>query len=193
MANEIKLAPLDRDHLPTLQRFRNSPEVYGHVRERRLLTMADMEKWWEMLAADGGQTVRMFAVARDTGLNPELGREYDLLGCAGLTSIDWLNRRAELSVYTVPSEYEVEAARLVIAHAFRDLGLHRIEAETLTQKREDLCNTLCFTCEGSRPDAYWRDGKFVDSLRWGLHADDPETESGGVSGQIAKFQEKSKT
>ena len=177
MSNEITLAPLDHDHLATLQRFRNLPEVYEHVRERRLLTMADMEQWWEMLAADRGQTVRMFAVkipaAHDLGgIGPDgqpVGA-YDLIGCAGLTSIDWINRRAELSVYTVPSKHEVEAARLVIAHAFDDLGLHRVEAETITKKRSDLCETLEFVCESSRSESYWRGGGFVDSMRWGLLA-----------------------
>ena len=177
--NGITLAPISRNDLSTLQRFRNLPEVYEHVRERRLLTIADMEKWWEMLAADGGQTVRMFAVkipsAHDLGgIGPggEPVGAFDLIGCAGLTSIDWINRRAELSVYTVPSKHEIEAARLVVAHAFDVLGLHRVEAETITQKRADLCKALEFVCEGSRLNSYWRDGKFVDSMRWGLFAGD---------------------
>lgn len=177
--NGITLAPISRNDLPTLQRFRNLPEVYEHVRERRLLTMEDMEKWWEMLAVDRGQTVRMFAVkipsAHDLGGTWPDGQPalaFDLIGCAGLTSIDWINRRAELSVYTVPSEHEIEAARLVIAHAFDVLGLHRVEAETITPKRAEFCATLCFTCEGSRLQSYWRNGKFVDSLHWGLLAGD---------------------
>ena len=173
----IELAPLSHNDLATLQRFRNSPEVYEHVRERRLLTMEDMEKWWEMLAADRGQTVRMFAVkipsAHDLGATWPDGQPapaFDLIGCAGLTSIDWINRRAELSVYTVPSKHEIDAARLVIAHAFDVLGLHRIEAETITQERTDLCKALGFTCEGPRVKSYWRNGKFVDSMCWGLLA-----------------------
>ena len=160
--NGITLAPISRADLSTLQRFRNLPEVYEHVRERRLLTMEDMEKWWEMLAADRGQTVRMFAVKN----------KETVIGCAGLTSIDWINRRAELSVYTVPSKHEREAVLLVLSHAFRDLGLYRIEAETITHKRADLCKALGFTCEGSRSQSYWRDGKFVDSMHWGLLAGD---------------------
>ena len=179
MTNGITLAPISCNDLSTLQRFLNSPEVYEHVRERRLLTMADMEKWWEMLAADGGQTVRMFAVkipsAHDLGATWPDGQPapaFDLIGCAGLTSIDWINRRAELSVYTVPSKHEIDAARLVITHAFGDLGLYRIEAETITQKRSDLCKALGFTCEGPRLKSYWRGGEFVDSLRWGVLADE---------------------
>ena len=177
--NGITLAPISRNDLSTLQRFRNSPEVYEHVRERRLLTTADMEQWLEMLAADRGQTVRMFAVKIPAtydlgGIGPggELVGAFDLIGCAGLTSIDWINRRAELSVYTVPSEHEIEAARLVVAHAFDVLGLHRVEAETITHKRAELCKALGLTCEGSRSESYWRGGEFVDSLHWGLLAED---------------------
>ena len=164
MSNEITLAPLDHGDLATLQRFRNSPEVYEHVRQRRLLTMADMENWWEMLAADCGRTVRMFAIKANG----------TVIGCAGLTSIDWINRRAELSVYTVPSDHEAEAARLVISHAFLDLGLYRIEAETLTGRRFRLCKELGFTNEGIRRDGYWRDGRFSGAVRWGLLADEQE-------------------
>ena len=87
--NGIILAPISRNDLSTLQRFRNSPEVYEHVRERRLLTIADMEKWWEMLAADYGHTVRMFAVkipsAHDLGGTWPDGQPapaFDLIGSA---------------------------------------------------------------------------------------------------------------
>lgn len=160
MSDEIALGPLHHHYLLHLQGLRNSPAVYSHVRERRLLTMADMEKWWNMLAADEGRAVRMFAV--------KCGE--DIVGCAGLTSIDWINRRAELSVYTVPSEHEVEAAQLVIDHAFNNLGLHRIEAETITDKRAELCEALGFRPEGMRVRSYWRGGEFIDSRRWGLIA-----------------------
>jgi RimJ/RimL family protein N-acetyltransferase len=135
-----------------------------HVRNPGIVTEDQQAQWWAWLTKDSDK-VRMFSV--------EL---YDhmwiLIGCVGLTTIDWQNRRAELSVYTVPPKYEVAAAGLILRHAFNDLGLHKIEAETLTDRRFTLCGDLGFSCEGSRRHAYWRAGEFINATRWGLLADD---------------------
>ena len=173
MSGDLRLTPLTLDTLDLaieLIPLRNNSEVQVHLRNPGLVTVGGQRRWCRQLSLDGAP-LRMFAVRRDTGLNPEIGEDYETIGCVGLTGIDWQSRRAELSVYTVPSTYELEAARLILRHAFRVLGLHRVEAETLTERRFTLCADLGFSCEGSRRHAYWRDS-FVDTTRWGLLADD---------------------
>lgn len=179
---DLRLRPLTLALACDLIPLRNDPEVQTHLRNPGMVDGDQQIDWWNWIKSHR-QGVRMLAVgfASDTvpvGFteNGDIVALEDfkprLLGCAGLTSIDWQNRRAELSVYTVPATYEIEAARLILGHAFTDLGLHKIEAETLTNRRYVLCEELGFSCEGSRDHAYWRAGEFINSTRWGLLAAD---------------------
>ena len=159
----VRLAPLSCGDGLALAALRNDPEVQKHVRHPGLVTSDGQRRWWEWLVLHPEQA-RMFAIESNQGTPPT----WLLVGCGGLTSIDWLNRRAELSVYTVPATHELEAARLLLRHAFKDLGLHRVEAETLTVSRDDLVVDLGFGKEGVRRHAYWRDGEFIAGRQWGL-------------------------
>lgn len=174
---DIRLAPLTVELALDLGPLRNTPEVQVHLRNQGIVSHYHQYDWWRRLEISQ-DTTRMFAVEHDIGgeRDDATGKPYgwQLIGCAGLTTIDWQNRRAELSLYTVPSEHELAAGRLILAHAFNDLGLHRVEAETITTKRYKLCTRLGFNVEGVRADAYWRHGTFVDSTCWGLIAEDWE-------------------
>ena len=163
---DLRLAPLTLDAVFELIPLRNNPDVQVHLRNPGLVTADGQRRWYGWLGVPDG-AVRMFGVECT-----EPDETWSLIGCAGLTGIDWQNRRAELSVYTVPPTHELEAARLVLRHAFLTLGLHRVEAETLTGRRYNLCKELGFTNEGIRRGGYWRDGFFIDAVRWGRLADD---------------------
>ena len=164
MTNLLRLAPLTLDLALSLAPLRNKSQVQEHLRNPGTVNEYDQRTWCEHLTKHHNN-VRMFVVEKPV-------TQWKLIGCAGLTTIDWQNRHAELSVYTVPPTYEIEAAHLILYHAFSTLGLHRVEAETLTNRRYILCEELGFTCEGSRRHAYWRAGEFIDSTQWGLLAVD---------------------
>lgn len=172
---DLRLRPLTLSLACDLVPLRNDPEVQTHLRNQGMVDEEQQITWWNWVKSHR-QDVRMFTVKHDIGgvRDDALTEPYgwQLIGCAGLTTIDWQNRRAELSVYTVPPTHEIDAAHLILHHAFDDLGLHRVEAETLTDRRSRLCTDLGFSCEGSRRHAYWRSGAFVDSERWGLLATD---------------------
>ena len=179
---DLRLRPLTLALACDLIPLRNDPEVQPHLRNQDIVDEDQQIDWWNWVKTHR-QDVRMFVVGSALHTVPvgvdENGRivalgdsKSQLIGCVGLTTIDWQNRRAELSVYTVPQTYEIEAAHLILRHAFNDLGLHKIEAETLTERRFTLCADLGFSCEGSRRHAYWRAGEFINSTRWGLLAED---------------------
>ena len=165
MTDEIRLAPLTLEDAVKLGPLRNDPEVQSHVRNQGLVSATDQIWWWKTLAKRGGE-ILMLAVEQDYGednLTFDLPWGWQLIGCAGLTGINSLNRCAEVSVYTVPSEHELDAARLIIKYGFEELGLHRIEAETLTVRRGGLCQDLGFQLEGRHSQRYWREGRWIDS------------------------------
>jgi RimJ/RimL family protein N-acetyltransferase len=153
------LRPIERDDLPWIRDLRNSPEVYSHVRERRLLTLADQEAWYERLTADGGRTMRYYV------WDGYYVCDGPALGIVGLTNLDWVNRSAEVACMALPN-LEPDALAALIHHGFNVLGLHRLYTDTLTDRRALVFLEAGFTQEGEAREAYWRDGRWVTALRW---------------------------
>lgn len=67
-----------------------------------------------------------------------------------------------------------EAAVLLQRHLLRDLGFHRLQLEVYAFNERALAHAerVGFTREGVRRKAYWRDGRWVDGVLFGLVAED---------------------
>ena len=85
---KVKFRAIERDDLPRLRDWRNSPAIRRRTREIRLLSLVDQERWSESLRND-----------RHTIMFDVLDEKDTLIGVAGLTYIDWKDRRAEVSIY----------------------------------------------------------------------------------------------
>lgn len=59
-----------------------------------------------------------------------------------------------------------EATRLVLGHAFDDVGLHRVEREVyaFNERAIHVYRQAGFTVEGVRREALWWDGRYHDAL-----------------------------
>lgn len=103
------------------------------------------------------------------------------LGCIGLQHIDWKNRcgsqlfllidHVALHNYSLAyGLYAAEAIVLFLDFAFRELNLHRIEAETLAFNRKVLraIEKSGFRHEGVKRECVYRGGRYVDSYCYGL-------------------------
>ena len=119
----ITLIDIEFCDLPLIWSWRNSKHVMSCCRQYRPLTEVDMKKWYENLTNDSDYhlTNDMFMVRR----------ENYCIGVAGLTRIDWRNRKAEVSFYIGdPSENNkdniTEALMALTHYAFKTLGLHKI-------------------------------------------------------------------
>ena len=68
--------------------------------------------------------------------------------------------------------YAAEAQRRVVAHAFDDLGLHRLEADTHPDNAASSrsLERLGFRREGLLRERWEVAGEFSDSVLWGLLA-----------------------
>jgi hypothetical protein len=96
-----------------------------------------------------------------------------LVGVCGLTSIDWVNRRAEFSLYIDPDRQKdglgKAALQTLLHHGFMTLGLNCIWGETFDlNPAAKLFEGLGFIKEGSRRDFYYRDGRFIDAHLYSL-------------------------
>jgi ribosomal-protein-alanine N-acetyltransferase len=67
-----------------------------------------------------------------------------------------------------------EAVSLVVTHAFRDLGLHRVEAniQPANQPSRSLVQRLGFRQEGFSPRYLKINGEWRDHERWAVLADE---------------------
>lgn len=67
-----------------------------------------------------------------------------------------------------------EAARLVQRHLIRELGFHRLQLEVYAFNERALAHAerTGFVREGVRRKAYWRDGRWVDGVLFGLVEED---------------------
>jgi len=158
MGYGVKLGPVMEKVLPTLYNWRNDPRLYANFRQYRPITMEEHIEWYRGLQRN--PSVRMFVV----------GIDDEMRGVCGLTSIDRINSRAELSCYLDPDHdtKEADCLRTLIKYAFTRENLHTVYAEvfdTNTRKLEilkeighDVCvNTVTI------PYRYFRDGKYISS------------------------------
>ncbi|MHC3470385.1 GNAT family N-acetyltransferase [Streptomyces sp. 7R007] len=63
-----------------------------------------------------------------------------------------------------------EATRLIVGHAFEQLGVHRIELEVYghNHRARRVYEKVGFVVEGVRREARWRDGEWVDEVLMAL-------------------------
>lgn len=113
----------------------------------------------------------------------------DLIGATSL-SISATHRHGELGYWIGATfwgmGYATEAARVFIAYAFTELGLHRIQARHFQRNPASgrVMQKLGMQLEGVHRDAYLRWGRFEDTAlygvlapEWGADGSTPPTQS----------------
>ena len=106
-------------------------------------------------------------------------RETDeVIGTVTLASIHPRNRRAELGFAIATAHqrrgYAREAVSTALDHAFGEMDLHRLEADVDPDNAASLqlLQRLGFRREGYMPQRWWVDGRWTDTVFFGLLADD---------------------
>lgn len=158
----LKLWPVKREHLPLLRKWRNDERVYKWCRQFEPITEEQHEAWFNSL--HDNPSVKMYVIARAMS-NTSRG---EVVGVCGLTSIDWLNRRAEFSLYIGPEYqsrgYGGEALRVLLRHGFKVLNLNSIWGEVYDGNPAlEVFKAVGFKEEGKRRAFYYRDGKYIDA------------------------------
>jgi [ribosomal protein S5]-alanine N-acetyltransferase len=97
------------------------------------------------------------------------------LGNISLQKIDILSRSAELAIMIGEKSawgkgYGLEASRLLCAHGFNQLGLHRIYCGTHAKNfgMQKLAFKLGMKEEGASRQAIFKDGVFADVIHYGM-------------------------
>jgi RimJ/RimL family protein N-acetyltransferase len=158
----VTLAPLLEKQIGQMLVWRNDRRIWKWCRQNSVISEAQHVAWFRGLPTR--PDVRMFSVIADNG---------DFIGVAGLTSIDPINRRAEVSLIIAPLEQRkgtgAAAARTLIDHAFRDLNLNLVWGEAFDgSPANGLFSKLCFNLDGIRREFYYREGEYVDAFLYSL-------------------------
>ena len=95
------------------------------------------------------------------------------IGNIALNSIQFVHRSAELGMMIGAKDvwgkgYAKEAISAVTTHAFANMGLERLWAESPNPAFNAAVRKLGWTKEGTRREAFLLDGVFVDLECWGL-------------------------
>lgn len=174
----VKLRAKTREDLALYVRWLNDPTLAPLLRGGMLQPIS-----LEKLTARFEQQLR----ADCPDVPSELGyviadlRDNRGVGCIGLQHIDWKNRcGSQLFMLVDPmtglnrglasSFYAAEALVLFLQHLFSNLGLHRIEAETLAFNCKVLrgIEKAGFKREGVRRECVYIAGRYADLFCYGL-------------------------
>lgn len=163
----VGLRAIERDDLPQLLAWRNRPEYRRYFREYRELSN-DMQGAWYNSKVLNDPCTRMFSIV-DLENN-------ELLGACGLCYIDWINRSADFSIYLgardlyIDHTYAPDAARVLIRYGFEELNLHRLWSEIyeFDTPKTQMFDTLGFHLDGRHRQTHWTEGRWCDSLFFGL-------------------------
>ena len=174
----ITLRDLSRDDIPTINKWRQDPEVSDGIGAPRRFIGLDVDlKWYDdYLARRGsGIEVRCAVLLADSG---------ELAGMVSLTRIDYLHRNAEYNAMVGATRGRgvgTAATKAMVRHGFFDLNLHRIYVSIVRDNVASIkmCANAGFREEGIIRDGAYKNGRYHDMVLMGvLKADVPPTGAG---------------
>jgi UDP-4-amino-4,6-dideoxy-N-acetyl-beta-L-altrosamine N-acetyltransferase len=160
----IRLRAVEKEDLKRFRDWRNDPDVKKFTREYRVLSMQNQMQWLDFLARN--KNTIMFAVETKKG---------KLIGCTGLTYIDWKNRGAEVSIYIGDKKYKgkgygTDTLKTLMKYGFEGLNLHMLFGEIFEYNKANirLFEKCGFKRDGVLRHRLYRDGKYWNSIFYSI-------------------------
>jgi diamine N-acetyltransferase len=172
---DVYLRALERSDLDRTWKWHNDAGLYETlVSPFRYVSQAAEEEWIRQKVAYSQTEIQLAICLKE-------GRQH--IGNIHLRNIDWVSRHAEAGIFIGEEEhrskgYGPQALRLVLRHAFVDLGLRRVHLTVLDDNQRAIrAYEKCgLVVEGRlRKHAYKR-GEFRDLIVMGICAGDPGCE-----------------
>ena len=164
----VRLRALTTADLPMLVEWRNDPEIRTLLGGWSLPVSLESEQEWFEKARHAESTRRLaIEVLADGGY----------IGNIGLYDIDWKDRKAEYGILIGDKTawgkgYGLDASTALLAHAFRELNLHRVFLRVLAHhgRAIRLYEKIGFQAEGRLRQDVFRGGAYQDTLIMGILA-----------------------
>lgn len=167
MGELVILTRIRERDVDKLYMARNDPKIWKWCRQFDVLHEKSHRDWFLDQVQD--KTVSMYAIRTDEISEP--------LGVCGLTGIDFINRRAEFSLYIMPENHGEglgeKALLMLLEKAFQSYNLNIVWGETFD------CNPAAstfvkigFVKEGTRRQFYYRQGQYIDAHLYSISRDE---------------------
>lgn len=153
----ISLRRILETDLGALFEFRNDINIYKWCRQYFPLHWEQHKKWYDWQSRDNN--TEMFAIAKD---------EITTIGACGLTDVNYINSRAEFSLYIgrpfQGEGYARESLKQLFDFGFKILDLNMIWGETFDGNHAmHLFKKMGMEVSGKRPQFYYKDGQYIDA------------------------------
>jgi len=169
---DVYLRALEVSDLDRTWTWHNDPGLYDTlVSPFRYVSHAAEDEWLHSKAAYSQTEVQLAICLRE-------GDQH--IGNINLTNIDWVSRHGYLGIFIGETQYQSkgygqQAMRLMLRHAFQDLGLHRVYLMVCDDNpRAIRVYEKCgFVIEGRLRQHAYKRGQFRDLIFMGICAGDP--------------------
>ena len=162
----VVLRAVERGDLDRFKEWRNDYAEF--CREWRPLSDEDQNAWFHRISGADRNTHVMFTVCSKD--EPKLP-----VGCCGLTYVDWVRRRGEISIYiggtrALHEGLGRDTLATLIDFGFDEMGLHRQTAEVFAfnDRGLRLFHGFGFVEEGRLREHHYTKGVWCDSILFGL-------------------------
>jgi diamine N-acetyltransferase len=165
----VYLRPFGRNDLPYIQKWSNDVELRELTGEIAPMSQAEAEKWYREMIVDKDRV--WFAIV--------LKRNDRVIGEAGLLRMFRPWRNTDMTIIIGEKDawgkgYGTEAGHLLLDHAFRQLGFHRISVGVVGFNKRALrfWEGLGFKKEGVEREEYYCHNEYSDFIMMSILEDE---------------------
>jgi RimJ/RimL family protein N-acetyltransferase len=170
--DDVYLRALEVADLERTWKWHNDPRLYDTlVSPFRYVSQAAEEVWIRTKVAYSRTEVQLAICLKE-------GDRH--IGNIHLTDIDWVARHGSLGLFIGETEdrskgYGQQAVRLMLRHAFADLGLYRVYLTVLDDNPQAIrvYEKCGFVVEGRLRQHAYKRGQFRDLILMGICVSDP--------------------
>jgi len=163
----VTLRAIELKDLPLLAKWSNSPELWQNLVGWHFPYSELSTEQYIKNINHNNMKFQNFAIDVD-GLG--------LIGTVNLVDIDWKNRNACNGIMlgdidTRGKGYALDAVMAIMRYAFKELGLHRLDAEMIDYNNRsiDFYTKKCgWFIEGKRAEWIYRNGTYYDKVLCGI-------------------------
>lgn len=162
----VRLRPIEREDLDNYVEWFNDPALRARLLARLPVSRDEEVRWYEGLLKNANSKV--FAIDIEEADNAP-GARWQHAGSCGLEEISLLDGRASAGIFIGPERlrhrgFGTEAMRLLLALAFDELRLHRVELEVFSDNPAAIKSyeKLGFQREGLLRGKHFRAGTHKD-------------------------------
>ncbi|MEG0937455.1 MAG: GNAT family protein [Comamonas sp.] len=157
------LREIEKKDIPSINEWRNNREIINYLGAPFRYINKDVdEAWYSSYINNRNSSVRL-AIVED--------HSDGIIGAVYLTSIDWVNRSAEFSIWIGAIDYQSKgvgkfASHHMLSHAFNDIGMQRIHLTVLSDntRARNLYKNVGFKEEGVLRKVILKNGIYKDMI-----------------------------